>query len=105
MPARDEALQRAIQSHVKKLSDDEKEAFRSAPDIIDRLQNMQRNEKSDISSSHISRVEKVLQCLQSFMGSLAICIQQSPEISSLVVGGVNCTLMVGAPHIKFFTRT
>lgn len=105
MLVRDGALQRAIQSHVEKLSDDEKAAFRSAPDIIDHLQNMQLNEKSHISSSHISRVEKVLQCLQGFMGSLAICIQQSPEISSLVVGGVNCTLMVGVPHIKSFTST
>ena len=28
------------------------------------------------------------------MGSVAICIQHSPEISSLVIGGVNCILTV-----------
>ena len=102
MPARDEALQKAIQGYVRKLSDDEKAAFRSAPDIIDHLHNMQCEKNSLISSSHISRVEKVLQCVKSFMGSLSICIQHNPEISSLVVGGVNCILTVGAPHI---TRT
>ena len=96
MPARNEALQKAIQAYVTKLSDDDKAAFRSAPDIIDHLQDMQRNGKPPISSSLTSRVEKVLQCVKGFMGSLAICIQHSPEISSLVVGGVNCILMVGA---------
>ena len=94
MTAGDEALQKAIQSYVKKLSDDEKAAFRSAPDIIDHLHDMQSKRKSLISSSHISRVEKVLQCVKGFMGSLSICIQHNPEISSLVVGGVNCILTV-----------
>ena len=91
----DQALQKAIQEYVKELSEDDKAAFRSAPDIIEHLQEMQDNGKSLISSSLTTRVEKVLQCVKSFMGSLAIFIQQSPEISSLVVGGVNCILTVG----------
>ena len=95
IPARNEALPKAIQAYVTKLSDDDKTAFRSAPDIIDHLQVMQRNGKPLISSSLTSRVEKVLKCVQGFMGSLAIFIQYNPQISSLVVGGVNCILMVG----------
>ena len=39
-------------------------------------------------------MEKVLQCVKSFMGSLVVFIQHSPQISSLVVGGVNCILTV-----------
>ena len=92
----DETLQKVIQEHVKKLSDDDKTAFHSASDIIVRLQEMQGIGKPAISGSLMSRVEKVLQCVKGFMGSLGIFIQQSPEISSLVVGAVNCILTVGA---------
>lgn len=92
----DETWQKATREYVKELSDDDKEAFQSAPDIIERLEEMERNRKSPISSSLASRVKKVLQCVQSFMDSLKVFVQQSPEISSLVVGGVNCILTVGA---------
>ena len=91
----DGTLQKAIQKYVETLLDDDKEAFQSAPEIIERLQEMQSNGKSLISSSLTARVEKVLQCVKNFMGSLGIFIQHSPEISSLVVGGVNCVLTVG----------
>lgn len=91
----DGAFQKAIQKYVEELSDDDKEAFLSAPNVIERLQDMQGNGESLVSSSLTTRVEKVLQCVKHFMGSLGIFIQQSPEISSLVVGGVNCILTVG----------
>ena len=96
VPAKtNEALQKAIQEYVNKLSDDDKAAFQSAPNIIDRLQEMQCNGKFLTSSSLTTRVEKVLQCVKNFMGSLRTFIQHSPEISSLVVGGVSCILTVG----------
>ena len=91
---KDEALEKAIQKYVAELSDDDKKAFMSAPDVIERLQEMECNGKSIISSSLMTRVEKVLQCVRHFMLSLGIFIQHSPEISSLVVGGVNCILTV-----------
>ena len=94
----DETLQQAIQEYLETLSDDDKAAFRSAPDIMERLQEMQRNGKFLISNSLTNRVEKVLQCVKSFMGSLTVFIQHSPEISSLVVGGINCILTVGSPY-------
>ena len=96
---KDEALEKAIQEYVKKLSDDDKAAFQdafySAPNIVEHLQEMQCNGKIPTTSSLTSRVEKVLQCVKTFMDSLAIFIQHSPEISSLVVGGVKCILTVG----------
>ena len=96
VPAKsDEVLQKAIQ---ERLSDDDMAAFQSAPDIIERLQEMQGNGKSLISRPLTTRVENVLQCVKSFMGSLAVFVQQHPELSSLVVGGVNCVLTVGACH-------
>lgn len=91
----DEALQKAIQKYLNTLSDEDKAAFQSAPDIIEHLHKMQCNRKPTIPDSLTTRVEKVLQCVRGFMGSLAIFIQHNPEISSLVVGGVNCILTVG----------
>lgn len=97
-----EALQKAIQEYVMELSEDDKAAFRTAPDIIVQLQEIQGNGKSLVSRSLTTRVEKVLQCVKGFMGSLAIFIQQSPEISSLVVGGVNCILTVSTHYLLAF---
>lgn len=99
--ATDEALQKAIQEYIGKISNDDKEAFRNAPDIIERLQEMQSNKKPRIPSSFTTRVENVLQCVRCFMSSLAIFIQQSPEISSLVVGGVNCILTVSTINTSY----
>ena len=73
------------------LSDDDKAAFLSAPNIMERLQEMQ----GSVSSALTARVEKVLQCVKNFMNSLARCIPLGPEILSLAVGGVNCILTVG----------
>ena len=100
----DEALQKAIKEYTSKLSNDDKTAFESASasDIIEHLRKMQDNAKSPISSSWTPRVERVLQCIKSFMGSLSIFIQQSPEISSLVVGGVNCILTVGITVLALY---
>lgn len=92
----DETLQKVLQEYVEQnLTDDEKEAFKSSSDIIEHLQEMQSNSKSLVSSSITDRVSKVLQCVKGFMGLLSAFIQQGP-ISSLVVGGVNCILTVGA---------
>ena len=90
------AFQKAIQKYVKELSDGDKAAFLDAPDVMAHLQKMQDNDKSPISNRHTARVEKVLQFVNHFMDSLSIFIQQSPEISSLVVGGVKCVLKVSA---------
>ena len=89
----DGILQKAIQKYIQKLLEDDKAAFQSSPDIIERLQEMQSNGKSLISSSLTSRVEKVLQFVNNFMGALSNFTQQSSEIS-LVVGGVKCILTV-----------
>lgn len=89
-------LKEVIQEYVDKLSDDDKVAFLSAPDIIKHLHEIQPNGKSLIASSLTTRVEKVLECVKSFMGSLPIL---HSKISALVVGGANCILMVGPSNI------
>lgn len=92
---KNEAFERAIEQYINMLSDDDKAAFQSAPDIIERLQETQSRRKPLISTDLTARVAKVLQCVKHFMGSLSIFIQQSPQISSLIVGGINCILTVG----------
>lgn len=52
------------------------------------------NAKASLSRSFGARIEKTLQFMKRFMDSLAIFIQCNPEISSLVVGGFNCVLLV-----------
>lgn len=101
VPVKNEAFQKAIQKYIDNLPDDDKDAFQSATDVMKKLGELQQD-NSRISSSHTTRVQKVqkvLQCVQQFLGSIAICIQHSPEISSLVVGGLHCILTVSTyPH-------
>lgn len=92
------AFQQAIEKYLDKLSPDDKLAFQSATDVQEKLAVLQQD-KPQTSSSHASRaekVQKVLKCVKKFLVSVGICIQQSPEISSLVVGGLNCILTVSS---------
>ena len=112
-PVRNEAFQKAIQEYIDKLSEDDKVAFRSAPDVMVKLAELQQQQgRSGISISHttlMQRVQNVLQCVKRFLGSIAICIQHHPETSSLVVGGLHCILTVCTCHINpikpFVTNT
>ena len=98
-PVNCEAFQKAIQEYTTTLSNEDKDAFKEAPDIIEHLKTMQLNRKRLISDSLTSRVANVLQCIRTFMSSLTIFIGHHPEMSSLVVGGVNCILVVGTSYI------
>ena len=97
-PVRSEAFQKAIQEYIDNLSDDDRAAFQSATDVMEKLQDLDQR-KTLISSSHTKKAQQVLQCMKQFLGSVSICIQHSPEISSLVVGGLNCILTVPIPLI------
>lgn len=55
--------------------------------------------QSSLSRSFGARIQDVLACMQHFIGSVTICIQCSPEITSLIIGGVNCILLV-SPGIR-----
>ena len=94
VPSKSEAFYNAIQEFVNNLPDDDKTAFQSSSDIMEKLREMQRGQNSHISSPLTSRVQKVLQLVKHFMGFIAMFTQYSPGISSLVVGGANCILTV-----------
>ena len=101
VPVKNEAFQNAVQEYVDHLSDGDKNAFQSATDIMERLGELQQD-KPRTSTSHMQKVQKVLQCVKQFLVSTAICIQHSPEISSLVVGGLNCVLTVRTLFVLIF---
>ena len=93
VPGKNGAFQKAVQEYIYNLSHDDKAAFLSATDVMEKLRELQKG-KSRIPTTRMQRVQKVLQCVQRFLGSIAVCIQHSPQISSLVVGGLHCILTV-----------
>ena len=96
VPLINEAFRKAVQGYIVGLSDDDKRAFHSATNVIEKLEELSGG-KSRISSSHatlIQKVQNVLQCVKQFLVPIAICIQHHPEVSALVVGGLNCVLTV-----------
>lgn len=95
VPMKNEAFQMAIHKYIDNLSDDDKVAFQSAADVMEMLGELPQG-KSRISSSQMQKVQKVLRCVKQFSGSVIICIQHSPQISSLVMGGLNCILAVSS---------
>lgn len=101
MPVRNEAFQKAIQEYINNLSDDDKVAFHSATDVMEKIEEMQKS-KSRITPTQVQKMKKALQCVKQFLGSVIICIQHSPEISTLVVGGLNCILTVSTYESSSF---
>ena len=96
-PIKSGAFQKAIQEYMDNLSDDDKAAFQSATDVMEKIGELQQGKSRTPSSpTRMQKVQNVLQCVKKFLGTVAICIQQNPEITSLVVGGLNCILTVGA---------
>lgn len=102
VPTKSEA-QKAIEEYIDNLSDDDKIAFQSASDVMQKLGELKQGE-SRISRSHINhmqKAQKVLRDVKQFVESVAVGIQLGPQIYSLVVGGLNCVLTVGivCPHL------
>lgn len=77
----------------------DKAAFQCAGDIMDNIRAMDnKNAATSISRDFGVRIEKILQFIKRFATTVGACVQFSPEISSLVVGGMNCVLTVGPPR-------
>ena len=93
---KNESFQKAIQEYIDTLSNEDREAFESASDVMEKLGELQQSKFRTSSSLNIrmQRVQKVLQCVNRFLESIKICIQHSPQISSLAVGGLHCILTV-----------
>lgn len=90
----DPALTSAIEKYVKGLSDDDKAAFQSAGDIMSKIQELdEANTQNNLARTFGARIENTLQVMKRFTACVAPCVQSLPE-GSLVVGGLNCVLVV-----------
>lgn len=77
------------------LSEDDRTAFQSATDIMQKMQMMDvENAQRSVSRTLGGRVLKTLNFISMFLKSVEICIQHNPAISALVVGGFHCALSV-----------
>jgi hypothetical protein len=104
-------LNEALEVYLKKLPNKEKVAFTKAYDTKDEqtlLSDVQQYDEVHKDSSSFrpqaERLSKILGLLNSFMGGVAIGIQASPEISSLVVGAVRIVIDLALKFTTFFSR-
>jgi hypothetical protein len=108
---RNPALELAIQNHIDKLPESEKEIFRQASETINEHDLLAKIRKCDAQHAQDSslrpqaeRLSKLLGILDRFMGGVAIGIQANPEISSIVVGGIRVVIDLAIDFVKFFSK-
>lgn len=105
------ALELAIQRHLDKITDTEREAFREASKTITEGNLLSKARACDDAHKQSSsfrpqtaRLSKFLNLLNRFMGGIAIGIQAYPEISSLVVGAVRIVIDLAIDFMEFFSK-
>ena len=109
--SRNRALELAIERHLRKITDTEKEAFREASRNIDECSLLSRARAYDDAHKQSSsfrpqaeRLSKFFNLLNRFMGGVAIGIQAYPEISSLVVGAVRIVIDLAIDFVTVFSK-
>jgi hypothetical protein len=109
-PDPNRTFQLALVKAAKDLEPSERTAFLQAFDSISLEQTIQTANKlktleeqdARLRARRVSRpLEPAIRVLEQFMASIAIGIQQSPEISSLVVGGVRLLIDVSIFEIAY----
>ncbi|KAF3010907.1 hypothetical protein E8E13_009909 [Curvularia kusanoi] len=109
--SRGSVLEKALARTLEELPQAEKAAFAQASKTIDERTLLSRVNAYDAahrdSSSfrpHAERLSKFLGLLNRFMGGVAIGIQASPEISSLVVGSVRVVIDLALKFTMYFSK-
>lgn len=109
--SRNTVLERALAKQLQKIPEAEKAAFVQAAKTIDERDLLYDVQTYDVmhkeNSSfrpHTERLSKFLGLLDRFMGGVAIGIQASPEVSSLVVGAVRIVIDLALKFTTFFGR-
>lgn len=105
------ALDKAIQKHLERLPEKERDLFRQASKSIDAENILTKVKQYDHFHRNTSRfrpkadnITHFLSLLNRFMAGVAIGIQASPDISSLVVGGVRVIIDVMVRFVEYFGR-
>ncbi|RAR13708.1 ankyrin repeat-containing protein [Stemphylium lycopersici] len=109
--SRSPLLEEALAKTLGKLSEGEKAAFLEASKTIDErtlLSDVRTYDAAHKSESsfrpHAERLSKFLDLLNRFMGGVAIGIQASPEVSSLVVGSVRVVIDLALNFTMYFSK-
>ncbi len=109
--SRSPLLEEALAKTLGKLSEGEKAAFLQASKTIDErtlLSGVRTYDAAHKSESsfrpHAERLSKFLDLLNRFMGGVAIGIQASPEVSSLVVGSVRVVIDLALNFTMYFSK-
>ncbi|KAF5852242.1 hypothetical protein GGP41_001012, partial [Bipolaris sorokiniana] len=104
-------LEKALAKTLKELPESETAAFVQASKSIDERALLSKVHAYDVAHKDNSsfrpqaeRLVKFLGLLNRFMGGVAIGIQASPEISSLVVGAVRLVIDLALDFTTFFSR-
>jgi hypothetical protein len=104
-------LEKAVTEYLKKIPEAEKAAFAQMSKSLDDqtlISNVRAYDVAHKDNSsfrpHAERLEKFLNLLNRFMGGVAIGIQASPEISSLVVGAVRIVIDLALTFTIFFSK-
>ncbi|KAF2805686.1 uncharacterized protein BDZ99DRAFT_109722 [Mytilinidion resinicola] len=107
----DPLLEKALARTLERLPKGEKAAFVQASKTIDERTLLSGVRAYDAAHKHDSsfrphaeRLSKFLGLLNRFMGGVAIGIQASPEISSLVVGSVRVVIDLALKFTMYFSR-
>lgn len=110
-PPRNVAFAQALQEHINGLKKDEKADFQHASrginekNILHDLQGLDDDHmQSSLLRRHSESLTKFLGLLSRFLGGVGIAIQQSPDVSSLVVGGVRLLVDLAKDFASFFDR-
>ncbi|KAI5839132.1 hypothetical protein DFP73DRAFT_502190, partial [Morchella snyderi] len=103
-------FQEAIERYKQKVAIDHKQYLLGGMDVsvaqliesVGRY-NTQHNERSS-SRRGLARIQGFLRVVDGYLKSLGVMIQHSPEISSLVVGGLRLFVDIGIRYIGFFDK-
>lgn len=105
------SLELAIQKHLDKLPEADKDSFREASKTLTEATLLSRAKEYDSryqkQSAFRPRAEgisKFLRTLDQFMGGVTIGLQSKPEISALVVGGVRLIIDFAVRFVTFFIK-
>ncbi|THZ70115.1 hypothetical protein D6C85_06186 [Aureobasidium pullulans] len=105
------ALLIAIQNHLNKLPEQDKERFRQASatitdeNLVSDIRKLNDQHKSDsLFRRHAEKLSKFLGLLDRLLGSVAIAIQADPGIASIPVGGVRLIVDLAKGFSEFFDK-
>ena len=108
--ANNNAFAIALQRYLNDLDPEEQQLFRAAHRTIEpqhllaRVASLDDNDRDSTSRKFFDRVEKFLTVLNTLLTSVALGIQGSPEIASLVVGGARLILDLALNIAEFFKK-